>query len=258
MSEEEEPKRSLSITEAAAVGDLVSVRRIINEGGNVDEVDAKGSSALLHAAWKCYNYIIQLLLTSKVNAELRDALGLSALHVSCLKGNIKAVQLLLNHGCDPNGALHPRTPPPMTFAIKGHEDIIPLLINCGADVLNQNGIGDVPLVKVLSNGQADLVRVMLSKGKPDLSFVNKDGDNIFQCLFKSYTSRSASKNHCELLDLLLDYAQQTETQLAKAKRALTIAMPCLIRHGCMMCFKTALPIIDITCKYNNKSENMQK
>jgi len=95
------------------------VRVMLLRGADRDAARNDGTTALLKAANKGYNDVIEELLKfSPTLGILKN--GTSALHAAVLSGNIKTVALLLEAGADP--ALRNKVPafPSLCFNSSGH------------------------------------------------------------------------------------------------------------------------------------------
>jgi len=93
-----------SLFAAVATGDLARVKRLAIDCGvdpNVRE-DDKGATPLHVAAEYGYSEIVEVLLEHGADPNIRDKYGETPLHVAAAFGNSKVVEVLLEHGADPN------------------------------------------------------------------------------------------------------------------------------------------------------------
>lgn len=94
---------------AARVGDLTSARLLIAAGANVDDADAWGVSATVMAAHSGFDELVELLLEHGADPNAATA-GFSALHAALMRRNTRMVGALLARGADPNARLRAWTP----------------------------------------------------------------------------------------------------------------------------------------------------
>jgi len=93
-----------SLFDAVVTGDLAEVRRLVVDCGvdpNVRE-DDKGATPLHVAAEYGYSEIVEVLLEHGVDPNIRDKYGDTPLHYAAVFGNSKVVEVLLERGADPN------------------------------------------------------------------------------------------------------------------------------------------------------------
>jgi uncharacterized protein len=94
---------------AARYGDLESAKMLVAAGANVNDESAYGTNTAVLAAHSGNTDLLQFLLDKDANPNAAKA-GYTALHAAILRGNAKAVEVLLNHGADANAKLQVSTP----------------------------------------------------------------------------------------------------------------------------------------------------
>jgi hypothetical protein len=90
------------ILQAAKDGKLQELRTLVQQGGDVNTVDAdKGMTALMYAIEGGRVEAAKFLVESKANVNLANKKGTTALMLAALAGNMDIVQALLAAGADP-------------------------------------------------------------------------------------------------------------------------------------------------------------
>ena len=186
------------LLEAVEKGDADVVKLLLKHGANVDEKNLDGWTALMKASKKGDSKleIIEVLLKYGAKVDLQNDAGESALMVAAqnsqakvatklvhdcgasvdLKnkhsnwtalmeasesGSVDIVKLLLDHGADDLGwAL-------VLAILNKHNDIIELLLECGAQVDDTNWsrfLSQSPLIAAIEIGDAGIVKLLLKHG----------------------------------------------------------------------------------------------
>lgn len=144
----------------SAVGDESQVRTLLKHGADVDSVDDDGDTALYYAL---------------------------------SNGNVRIVEMLLNHGANPN--LTGRSGPVLLFAAdQGWVDVIATLIDHGATLDLRNSDGHAAIMLAAGGGKDDAIR-LLRKHRADVNAVDNDGDSVLYY--------AASRGRVSTVNLLL-------------------------------------------------------
>lgn len=100
----------MSLVEAILFGSLEDVKRLVQAGADIEEIDEYGFSPLIEAAIANKLAVADLLLQSGAAVDSTDATGRTALHWAVDNQNIPLCQLLLSHHADPNAYTHSSQP----------------------------------------------------------------------------------------------------------------------------------------------------
>jgi len=160
---------TLSLQDAAAIGDINLVMSLLEKGTDVDSIgDTFGKTALQYAALRGHREVVDLLLAKGARIDAKeDWPGGTALDYAAERGHKEIVELLIAKGVDVNAKRigYPAGNTPLHSAIRaGHRDIVELLITKGADVNAKNNDGQTPLDIAASRNRKDIVELLLAKG----------------------------------------------------------------------------------------------
>ena len=160
--------RTEALVEAVKLADLEEVKRLIDEGADVNAENRNGY--LLHkAAWNGHVGVIKLLLANGANVNLRDTRGKTPLHEAVLRDNQEGVAELLANGADVN-ARDSNGETPLHIAVlhitvwSAHVSVIRLLLAKGVDVNVRDGWGNMPLHLAIRIGDTEVVQLLLTHG----------------------------------------------------------------------------------------------
>ncbi len=86
------------LTQAAFRGDVGEVKRLLNEGYDVNGMDERSRTALMDASFKSQLEVVKLLIDKGVDVNAKDNYGYTALKLASQKGNLEVVTILKAHG----------------------------------------------------------------------------------------------------------------------------------------------------------------
>jgi len=112
------------------------------------------------------------------NQQLEDGDGM--LHIAVLRGEAKFVQLLLDHGANPNLAGRGGWTPLFSAQNEGAE-IVPILLRAGANPNYQSSFGETPMMYLAAGSQYGVVLVLLESGA-DWQLKDKSGDSLLDVM----------------------------------------------------------------------------
>ncbi len=140
---------------------------------------------------------VEGLLASGVDLNVLAKNRLTPLSLAASKGHEEIVILLLEGGADVNmtNSNSYGTAPLIEAAGAGHLEILSLLLDAGADVNQQDRYGDPALNWATYYGHTEIVRLLLEQGA-DITVVGSGGGTALQTAIK--------QNHPEIEQLLRD------------------------------------------------------
>ena len=120
------------LIEAAKVGDTVKLKRLINQGVNVNVTNVKGTTALMWAAYKNHIEFVKVLIDSGVDVNAKTEDGWTALMDAAIEGHAAMLKILIDAGADVNATQGDGNTASTWAAEKGHAGIVDILKRAGA------------------------------------------------------------------------------------------------------------------------------
>ncbi|MGK0298336.1 MAG: ankyrin repeat protein, partial [Gammaproteobacteria bacterium] len=206
----------LRLIEAAKANDTESVRQILNERVNVNELQADGATALHWAVhWNNLNLVEKLIL-ARADVNTADENGATPLWVTAANGNADIAMVLLKAGANPNAHLSTGETPLMTAAEIGSLDVVNALIKAKADTnARENQGGQTVLMWAVAEGHTDIARALI-----------EDGANIHDRSIGGFTALhfASQNNNLESAQILMSMdADVNETSLDNSSPLLLAA-----------------------------------
>ena len=148
--------------------DAVVAQLLAKDSAKLDSKDTQfGRTPLSWAAMYGHMGIVKLLLeTGKVDVDSKDNQGHTPLSWASRRwgGHEAVVKLLLEKGADVHLRAEYRQTPLSLAAEQGHEAVAKLLLEKGADVDSNNINSQTPLSFAATNGHEAVVKLLLEKG----------------------------------------------------------------------------------------------
>lgn len=179
----------MELIEAAKIGDVAEVRRLLDSG---------------------------------VNILSRDQINDTALHWSCFEGYLEVTKLLLQRGVDVNVVGSNRRTPLFDSCDNGHLSVIKLLLEQGADVNVVDNDGWTPLHRRCHNRNRDIIRLLLDY-RADTTLLDNDGRTALSYLhphhredIEAYIQELEQQRELERLYAMVVLEQQRSPYFAVA------------------------------------------
>ncbi|MFH1112809.1 MAG: ankyrin repeat domain-containing protein [Pseudomonadota bacterium] len=215
----------LDLADAATLGDLEEVERLIREGSDVNEKACTDENTpLMRASRHGHVAVVKMLLDSGADVYAQSQTGTTALTAAAAKGNVRVLEMLLNKdvtvntengtialreaarsghdeivkillekGADVNAADRYGRTAVIAAAEGGHPHVMKMLLDNGADVNARTDDRWTALMLAAREGYRDLVRLLLAKGA-SVNVRNKDGDTAMRLALK--------RNHYDIVKIL--------------------------------------------------------
>ncbi len=161
---EEKREMQEELRRAAETGDIARVRTLLALGVDAQATDKGGKTALINAAWRGYEKVVEVMLEFGSDPDFTDQNGLSALTWSAVNGHAKAAGKLVEAGADVNHQDRFGMTPLMRAAWNGHKDVVEKLLESGAATDFRNGDRDTALDIARREGYAEIVELIRKKG----------------------------------------------------------------------------------------------
>lgn len=153
-----------TLHDAARLGNLEGVKRLLESGAKVNAKDSQGKTPLHWAAFKAPVEVVQLLLQKGARVNPKDDQGWTPINVAVIAGNLEAVKLLIEHRADAR-IKNKFGNAPLNEAVKRNRAAIArvLIEKGGADVNGRGQFGLAPL-DLAGFGDLDVARLLIEKG----------------------------------------------------------------------------------------------
>jgi len=178
-----------SMMAAVLKGDVDRVKTLLAEGiAEVNYRDKNDITPLMKAAEAGHEKVVKLLLAQGADVNLQNNLEEAFSRWTSKHGNELGLEFLLELGEFKITAL-------MKASGNGHEKVVKLLLDKGADVNLQSKYAETALMKASGNGHEKVVKVLLAKGaEVDQGEGTSDGTAL---------SQAFEEGHEEVVKLLL-------------------------------------------------------
>ena len=147
------------------------IKFLLKHNANVNAKDDFGSTPLHYAAMRGNVAAVQHLLNRKeINLEAKDGAMMTAMHIASSHGSLDVCKLLLSAGCEMNSYGHNKMSALHFAATEGHLEIAKLLVQKAensdsvADIATVVHDQDIALHLAVENGHLDMVNFFIEQG----------------------------------------------------------------------------------------------
>ena len=153
------------LADAAEKLDRPAIAALLKQRVDVNVPQADGMTALHWAAYQDDADLATLLIRAGAHVKAVSRYGLTPLSLACTNGNAAIVKMLLTAGADPNAALPGGETPLMTAARTGTLDVVQALLSHGARVdAKDDRRGQTALMWAAAEGHAPVVQALIAAG----------------------------------------------------------------------------------------------
>ena len=152
------------LRDAAEQGDIDAVLSLLARGADADKAGEEGRNAVINAAWRGRQQIIQLLLDRGVTTELRDDAGRTPLMWAAINGHKDIIGLLIESGANPNQTDNDGSSALIRAAWNGHTSVVKSLIGAGANLNVRDRDGLTALAHARRENNTAIIQALTQAG----------------------------------------------------------------------------------------------
>ncbi|MCJ1268484.1 hypothetical protein MMC22_008372 [Lobaria immixta] len=200
---------------AASLGRPLISELLMKKGADIMPMTQNIQSVPLEEAAACGDlFTVRLLLSSGADPNYRDGDGWSAIHWAVEEGYLDVVLLLSECGADVNAVSSYGTSPLHCAANGGHDDVVNELLQLGADPLKSTCHGWTPLHHAAFMGHSRVVQ-SLQKVNRIASSPSQDNHGW------SVLHLAVCRRHLDTVRILLDSSTTSDSRLQCDERGFT-------------------------------------
>ena len=187
-----------SLMIAAKNGNLKEVKKLIENGTNVDDVNYSGYTPLILASQNGHLEVVKFLISKGADIDAGDndfEQGFNSLMHASLAEHLEVVKFLVESGAQINENSWLIATPFSAACEGGNIDIVKFFIDKGADLNLTADYGHSPISSAIYYGHADVVRLLLEEG------VVYDAENNSMYFSDELTEEEKQK----IIDIIKDY-----------------------------------------------------
>ncbi len=205
----EQVLKNEALRKAAIKGKLDRVRRLLDDGADVDCRDVNQLTPLYFAASHGFNDICRLLLERGADPNVGKSGDIegSALTQAAVWGHFDTVKTLIEFKADPNATGYERRNALHEAIWKGHADMAKFLIEAGAATNGKSRLGATPFHDAIANGMHGTA-LELARHGADVDARNDQGITV--------RDKAAEKGWTDLADAADQYRRDQEAAKARA------------------------------------------
>lgn len=169
---------------AAESGNRAALGLFLTAKVNTEIRNERGWTALMLAAFHGHAEAVDLLLSHDANVFASDNGGNTALHWAAFSGQVNCARLLVEHHADVDARSAFGWTPLLQATARRHLEIVMLLINFGANLDATEQDGNTALHQAAASGYAEIIRPLLAH-QADTKLKNSEGDTPVKLAIKN-------------------------------------------------------------------------
>ena len=156
---------STALADAAASGDIETIKTLLGQGTAVDSTLVDGSTALHGAVMQNQLAVVQTLLNAGAAATVANRYGVTPLYLAALNGNAAMTTELLEAGSDPNSLTPTGETILMIAARTGTPEVLDLLLDAGANLETREAeFSQTALMLAVRENNIDAISLLIKRG----------------------------------------------------------------------------------------------
>lgn len=161
---------------AAQQGFTLAVEELLEHGAdpNVSRSNS-GNYPILAASAKGFSDVVQLLIRKKVNVNVEDQYGSTALQLACMNGHTDVVRVLLDAKADADCTDKDQMRPIHRAVDREEVEIVRLLVRAKANVNVVDKYGNTPLLWATTKGHLAIIQILID-ADADVNYKNEYGE----------------------------------------------------------------------------------
>jgi len=226
-----------SLLSASNNGDLDIVKEMIKDRVDPNIQDKIGNTALMWASDKGHLEIVTLLIQSGAVPNIQNENGKTALMQASNNGYLEIVKLLLEFGANPNiQDIYDGNTALIFASDKGHLQIVKLLIKYGADPNIKTNDSTTALMWASDKGHLEIVKLLALSGADINAQDETENENEDEDEDENYGNeetaliRASRKGYLEIVKLLIEFGANPNIQNDNGKTAFDVAKNDSIRQ----------------------------
>lgn len=199
---------------AAKYGQDEVLTLLLENGAEVDCLDAYGATPLFWAAKNEYGSAVKILLGKGADAGIRNLAGETMIHYAAYSGYEEVVRILLEEGgVDVDIRDHETDETPLHHAVQsGSGDVVRLLLDKGADITAASILDETPLIAATAHWS--MFKILLERD-PDITASNRRGTTALH--------RAAQCDNTQVVVAVLDMGANIDARDNDGKTAIIFA-----------------------------------
>lgn len=214
-----ESRHNFSPAHVCAYFDMsLTISRIIDRGGDLNNKDTTGKTPLFWAAQHGCKGVAKILLgRSDILADSRDDRDFTPLHAAVVKGHLKIIELLVRRADVNINSITKHGYTPLHLAVyRGHTHVVRFLLQQKGIRAGSRRTGDTILREAVKHGNTDIVKLLIER--PELSVdtsLSGSGEQGTGTLDKfELLTRAIERQNFEILKVLMQHTFIQDDPLA--------------------------------------------
>lgn len=165
-------------------------------------VELDRSEQLIQAAERKETETIKRLVEEGIDINTKDSEGRTAIMIATYNNDVDTAKVLIKAGADVNIQDNLKNNPFLYAGAEGYVEILKLAIGSGADPTITNRYGGTALIPASEHGYVDVIKELLANTNTDVNHVNDLG---WTALLEAIILNDGDEKQQQAVQLLIDY-----------------------------------------------------